>query len=134
VNCGSIQPEFQFSQRTTLTIGDVDVSLLWRYLDAVTQEPDDIENGNGPYYSGLITGFGNQNLGTIPAYHYFDLTTRFGVTETMTLTFTAENLLNKQPPLVGAGAGSTAFNSGNTFPSTYDAVGRRVTANVRLRF
>ena len=35
VNCsftGSIQPKLQFSQRTTLTMGKVDLSLLWRWI------------------------------------------------------------------------------------------------------
>lgn len=41
VNCsytGSIQPEFQFSQRTTLSFDNVDVSLLWRWIDEVRFE------------------------------------------------------------------------------------------------
>src|SRR3546814_13171112 len=39
VNCsftGSIQPEFQFSNRFTLGFDTVDVSLLWRWQDAVS--------------------------------------------------------------------------------------------------
>ena len=47
---------------------------------------------------------------------------------------TVQNLLNKQPPIVGTGIGSTAFNSGNTYPSTYDALGRRYAVSARLRF
>ena len=42
VNCsftGSIQPKFQFSQRTTLTFGPADLSLLWRWIDHVQFEP-----------------------------------------------------------------------------------------------
>ena len=42
VNCsftGSIQPKLQFSQRTTLTMGKVDLSLLWRWIDKMEFEP-----------------------------------------------------------------------------------------------
>jgi outer membrane receptor protein involved in Fe transport len=46
----------------------------------------------------------------------------------------AFNLLNKQPAIVGNTAGSTTAGSGNTFPSTYDALGRRYAATVRLKF
>ncbi|HEY0026910.1 MAG TPA: TonB-dependent receptor [Allosphingosinicella sp.] len=134
VNCGSIQPKYQFSQRTTLSFEDIDLSLLWRYIDNVKQEPADIEDGNDPYFNGVVTGFGQQDLGTIAARHYFDLSARFNVSETLTFTLTAENILDSKPPLVGASAGSTTYNSGNTFPSTYDALGRRFGANVRLRF
>ncbi|MFL6788752.1 MAG: TonB-dependent receptor domain-containing protein, partial [Sphingomicrobium sp.] len=46
VNCsftGSIQPKLQFSQRTTLTMGKVDLSLLWRWIDSVKLEPRQLE-------------------------------------------------------------------------------------------
>ena len=42
--------------------------------------------------------------------------------------------IDKQPPIVGSSIGSTAFNSGNTYPSTYDALGRRFAASARIRF
>ena len=44
------------------------------------------------------------------------------------------NLFDNQPKVVGAGIGSTAYNSGNVYPSTYDALGRRFAASARLRF
>jgi outer membrane receptor protein involved in Fe transport len=47
VNCsftGSIQPKLQFTQRTTLSIGKVDLSLLWRWVDKVTFEPQQLED------------------------------------------------------------------------------------------
>ncbi|MFC3712244.1 TonB-dependent receptor domain-containing protein [Sphingoaurantiacus capsulatus] len=137
-NCGSIQPKFQFSQRTTLSLGDVDVSLLWRYLDAVEFEPLEIvESGAAPCGPGNTAGAcgtNGFNFQEIDAYHYFDLSTRFGVTENISLTFSVENLFDKDAPLVGASVGSTAFNSGNTYPSTYDALGRKFAVSARVRF
>ncbi|KQN71200.1 TonB-dependent receptor domain-containing protein [Sphingomonas sp. Leaf62] len=128
VNCPSIQPEFSFNQRTTLTIGAADISLLWRYIDAVSYEPaalaDDIANGGGPL----------EEFRRIGAEHYFDLTTRFGVTDNFDFTISALNLFDNQPKLVGASIGATAYNSGNVYPSTYDALGRRFAASARLRF
>jgi iron complex outermembrane recepter protein len=70
----------------------------------------------------------------IPSYDYFDLTTRVAVDDNFTVTLAVQNLFNKQPPIVGGEAGSTTFNSGNTFPSTYDALGRRYVASARIRF
>ena len=43
-------------------------------------------------------------------------------------------MLNRKPPIVGNDIGSTAFNSGNTYPSTYDALGRRFGVSGRLKF
>ena len=70
----------------------------------------------------------------IPAEHYFDLTARFNATDNMTFTFTVQNLLDNKPKLVGNTIGSTTFNSGNVFPSTYDALGRRYAVSAKLKF
>jgi hypothetical protein len=45
-----------------------------------------------------------------------------------------QNLLDKDPPDVGNTIGTTTFNSGNTYPSVYDPLGRRYTVGVNLRF
>ena len=71
---------------------------------------------------------------TIPAEHYFDLTARFNATDNMTFTFTVQNLFDNQPKVVGNTIGSTTFNSGNVFPSTYDALGRRYAVSAKLKF
>jgi iron complex outermembrane recepter protein len=144
-NCASIQPKYQFSQRTTLGFGDVDVSLLWRYFDSVKFEPqqfaDDLAAAQGdpagcPDPQGADTGgcLVDPAFRKIDAHNYFDLSVRFGVTENVSLTFSVENLTDKKPPLVGSTIGSTAFNSGNTYPSTYDALGRKFAASARVRF
>ncbi len=138
-NCGSLQPEFQWSQRTTLTFENVDVSLLWRHISSFEQEPLDVAD-SGPFFSGTlpatIPGVGGQtvNFGKIEAYDYFDLSARFNASDNLTFTLSVQNLLDKEPPVTGNNAGSTSFNSGNTFPSTYDALGRRYAVAARLRF
>ena len=133
-NCASIQPEWQTTFRTTLSFETVDVSLLWRHIDAVAYEFGNAFRGNLP-----ATGVGNLagqavDFNRIGAHDYFDLSTRWSIGDNLTLTFTVENLLDKEPPLVGADVGSTAFNSGNTYPSTYDALGRTYNAALKLRF
>jgi iron complex outermembrane recepter protein len=131
INCsftGSIQPELQFSQRTTLSFDDVDVSLLWRWIDGVSYEPRAIVEDGGDAASVLA------QFRTIPAEHYFDLTTRWNIGDNLTLNFSVINMFDNQPKVVGNTIGSTSFNSGNVFPSTYDALGRRYAASVRLRF
>ena len=138
-NCGSLQPDFSWSQRTTLSFDKIDVSLLWRHLSAMEQEPLDVIDG-GAFFNGTIgasvLGVGGQtvNFGKIKAYDYFDLSTRLNASENLTITVSVQNLLDKAPPLTGNNAGSTTFNSGNTFPSTYDALGRRYAVTAKLRF
>jgi len=127
VNCGftgSLQPAFQSSLRTTLGFDVADVSVVWRHLSGFIQEPRDASE-SGAFFPGFAK---------INAYDYFDLSARFNVTERISLTATISNLTDNQPPIVGGSAGSTSFNSGNTFPSTYDALGRRYTMQVGVRF
>jgi iron complex outermembrane receptor protein len=143
VNCGSIQPEWQFSQRTTLAFKGFDISLLWRYIDTVHYEPaayqDDLaaaigagcEDPEGADPDGCMV---DPEFRKISAEHYFDLTGRFHISDNITLTLTAQNMLNNKPKVVGSTLGSTAYNSGNVYPSTYDALGRRYAAAVKFRF
>lgn len=128
VNCGSLQPEFQWTTRATLGFEGADVSLLWRHIDSFRAE-------NGGLFIGTPIGFTSQeDFNTIGSYDYFDVTTRFDLLENLTVTLTVQNIFDKKPPVVGSEAGTTAFNSGNTFPSTYDALGRRFGVQARLRF
>lgn len=135
VNCASIQPKFQWSQRTTLSFDSFDVSLLWRHIDKERQEPDDVLNGNGPAFSGVSPVDGTTvNYGYIKPYDYFDLSGRISVVENLSLTLTVQNIGNRKPPPTGTNIGSTSFNSGNTYPSTYDALGRRYAVTARVKF
>ncbi len=83
VNCGSIQPEFVFNTRGTLTMGGTDLSLLWRYLHKTRFEPqqlrEDIANAiaagcedpTGADPDGCVV---NPEFRRIPTEHYFDFT------------------------------------------------------------
>ena len=126
VNCASIQPKFSWSVRNTLSFKSVDLSLLWRYIDGVKYE-------DGDAFVGTLNGK-EVDFNRIPAEHYFDLTSRFHVSDEVTLTMTVQNLLDNQPKVVGNSIGSTTYNSGNVYPSTYDALGRRYTVAAKLRF
>jgi iron complex outermembrane receptor protein len=135
VNCsftGSLQPKWQSSVRTTLGFDAFDVSVLWRHIDGLQEEPAQIladasaDFPNGQPYFG--------SFAKIKAANYFDLTGRVSVLPNITLLMTVSNLFDRAPPVVGANAGSTSYNSGNTYPSTYDALGRRYTMQVSVRF
>lgn len=146
-NCGQPIPEWQWSLRTTLAFDDIDVSLLWRHISGTKYEGSAADfaargfsAGDRRLFSGTLPASAGGLAGTvvdfnrIKAADYFDLTSRFNVLDNVTVTVGVQNLLNKKPPLVGGEAGSTTFNSGNSFPSTYDALGRRYVAAVKLRF
>jgi outer membrane receptor protein involved in Fe transport len=133
VNCLSIQPKYSWNQRTTLDFGDIDLSLLWRHISSEKFEPL-----AGSRFVGTLTGgdLAGQfvNFNRIKAYNYFDLAARVNAGDHVTFTFTVDNLFDKQPPVLGNTIGSTTYNSGNTYPSTYDTLGRTfaISAKVKL--
>ena len=141
-NCASIQPEFSFTNRFTLGFESVDVSLLWRYIDAVQYEPQQqaadeaaaIAQGCDPAPSDPDGCLVQPEFRNIKAAHYFDLSARWQVMDHLQLTFNVQNLFDKQPPIVGNDLGSTTFNSGNTYPSTYDSLGRRYGVSAKITF
>lgn len=126
VSCTSLRPEFQWSVRNTLTLGgQFDVSLLWRHIDAM-RSPDRLFSGNIPELDR------SYDFNSIPSYDYFDLSLRQAIGDAYTFQLTIQNLLDKGPPIVGGTVGAGGFNSGNTFPSTYDTLGRRFAATVKV--
>lgn len=131
---GSPAPEFSWNQRTTLGFENVDLSVLWRHVSAIQYEPGLPRLFNGTISGNTVVAGRQRNFNRIPAYDYFDLAARFGLGENLDLTVTVTNLFDKQPPIVGQNAGATSYNSGNTFPSTYDTLGRTYGVAARLRF
>ncbi len=89
---------------------------------------------NGIQYTNQPTAGVQPAFRRIEAYDYFDLALRFKPTKEFELSLTVDNLFDKDPLLVGSGVGGTAFNSGNTFPTIYDPIGRAYTVGARLRF
>jgi outer membrane receptor protein involved in Fe transport len=100
--------------------------LQWRYLSAITQDV----NSPNPL---LHTPGGPPPVG-IPNYMYFDLTASYVVNKNISVRVGANNVLDKDPPLTSTAYFSTAFENGNTFPGTYDALGRYLFANVTMQF
>jgi outer membrane receptor protein involved in Fe transport len=121
-NCGSLQPEFMATQRLTLQTNlmdrNVDISLLWRFLDEMNAEP-------------VVAGNFQPQYTSMDAANYFDLTVRGNITDEFEFTLGLLNLADREPDFVGSNIGSTSFNTGNVYPSTYDPLGRRYSLTLR---
>jgi iron complex outermembrane recepter protein len=121
-NCGSVQPEFMANQRLTLQTSvlnrDVDVSLLWRFIDEMNAEPVGA--------SAFLPEFR-----TMDAANYLDLSVRGNITDEFEFTLGIMNIADRQPDVVGSNIGTTSFNTGNIYPSTYDPLGRRYSLTLR---
>ncbi|UUR07453.1 TonB-dependent receptor domain-containing protein [Sphingomonas glaciei] len=154
-NCGpslgQLQPKYSFTQRTSLGFGAATLSLLWRHIGKMTYEglaDDYVARGftaaNRYLFVGTVTNQGparsalagnSYDFNRIDAYNYFDLNAQFDIERRFQFTIGVQNLFDKQPPIIGSpGTGTTSANSGNTFPSTYDPLGRSYSASVRVKF
>jgi outer membrane receptor protein involved in Fe transport len=126
--CGNPLPETQWVQSTTWEKGPVDVSLHWRHLGKTQIETAQIDPD----------GDGNEDVfpafQQIDAFNYFDLTGSYAPTDWMSVRFGIYNLTEEDPPVVGNEAADTRSNSGNTFPSVYEVLGRTYSLGVHFRF
>ncbi|MEO2267021.1 TonB-dependent receptor [Pseudoalteromonas sp. YIC-656] len=113
--------ELRWVQRTTWAMDDFTVSLQWRHIDGIDVEPIVVDD----YF---------EDFRSIDSYDYFDLYANYHITENITASLGIDNLFEKDAPVVGGEAGDTSSNSGNTFPSNYDVLGRKFKLGVRFQF
>jgi outer membrane receptor protein involved in Fe transport len=120
-SCGNPTHQFRFVQRTTWSMGDLQLSYLWRYLDSVEIEPVQAPNTFEAFRK-------------IDAYNYVDLAASYSFNDVTKLTVSVQNVFEKDPPVLGNEAATTSANSGNTLPSAYDTLGRIFVVGLNLRF
>jgi iron complex outermembrane recepter protein len=119
--CGTPTPQWRHRFRTSWqTPWDVDLSLTWRHYGAVTG----LAQANQEMPDGQL----DKNL---PAQEYFDLAANWAITEKASVTLGINNVLDDDPPISGA-VGTTG--NGNTFPQTYDALGRYLFVRATVDF
>jgi outer membrane receptor protein involved in Fe transport len=119
-------PEYKHTARISLIDGPGTISLRWRYIDAV--QDGRIQN----------TFVGLTRVGTDPAVlstpfvdeaNYFDLSFGFEVNDNFTMNVGVNNLFDKRPQVLGSLA-----EQANTYPGSYDVLGRDFFVSGRLRF
>jgi outer membrane receptor protein involved in Fe transport len=117
--CGIPQPFFKAKTRLTwmTPIDGLSASVDWRYLGAVN----------------LDTGATDTADSHIPEYSYFDLAAQWRVKDRYTFSVGVNNIFDIQPPVIGAGELGGISNA-NTYPQTYDPLGRYLFASVTAAF
>lgn len=116
----SPSPKTKFSQRATWSMGDWTFGYSWRYTSKIIEQPGGQEF--------------RPEFATIKAYNLVDATVDWNATKNLKFKLSVANLFDKKPPLTGSTIGATSQNSGNTFPSYYDVVGRAYTLGATLKF
>ena len=106
----------------------------WRHSLSATYSKDDWTVGAAWRYFGSVDYQGSNDVlaseGALDAVSYVDLNGSYTLSENITFSGGARNLLDKEPPMVGGGLNPTNANSyGN-----YDVLGRYVYADVTFSF
>ncbi|MDQ8755889.1 TonB-dependent receptor [Sphingosinicella sp. LHD-64] len=110
--CGEPTPVWKWATRLTWIDGPLTASLRWRHVSAVDDDAAAVR----------VTE-------RIPAFDYFDLAFSFDVNDNLSMTAGVNNLFDKKPPIMGANA-----QQGNTWPGTYDVLGRDFFISAAFRF
>ena len=113
--CGEPTPTYKHTMQTSVIHGPWTGSVRWRLIGGVDARP-----GSG--VSDL-----SDNIGT---FNYLDVTTQYAVNEHLDLTLGVTNITGKDAPVLG----STVSEQANTFPATYDTLGRQLFFGASLKF
>lgn len=134
-DCGEPIASFKWTSRASFVDGPLTFSTRWRHLSSVSDNDDDTDflDFNG--------------VERIPAYDLIDLTLSYDFAEAVTFTVGVNNLFDTLPatpsfngvfvsdpnPNTGTLLGDNQEQA-NTFPSTFDVLGRDFFASVLVRF
>jgi outer membrane receptor protein involved in Fe transport len=128
--CGTPSPEWRHALRVGFTLPNgLGLSGRWRYFSSVDNDAEstDPDLGSGP-------GSARPANKKIDAQSYFDLTLSARIADKYQFRLGANNILDKEPPIVGGEVSNAPFGNGNTYPQVYDALGRFLFAGVTVDF
>ena len=128
VTCQTVNPRWHHLLRATWdTAWDVSASLTWRYIGKVEQD----NNTDDPTLHYSYWGAYDYFNARIPAFNYLDLEATWNVNKILQIRAGANNLLDKDPPLVDSEL--VAGGAANTY-STYDMFGRQLFVAFSAKF
>lgn len=114
-------PEFRSTFRVNWSLDNYDASLLWRHIGDMDAQSNEAAS--------LFPAFRS-----VDSFNYFDLSFGYTYNDWARVSLLLTNVADEDPPILGNATGSTSFNSGNTFPSLFDVVGRQYALNLKFSF
>jgi outer membrane receptor protein involved in Fe transport len=137
--CGASNPKWRHVLNTTWSTpwDAMDITLRWRYIGSAESQ----QLSSNPQ----LTGNPLPLTAHIPAYNYVDLSASFAITKVVRLQLGVNNIADKDPPIIDSGGQGFGNNcptitptqsscNGNTWPGTYDAMGRYLFAHITAQF
>ena len=103
----------------------------WRHTFRVSYQAPSVLTVTAKWrFTSSVNGAAANGATSISSYHWFDLAMTADIGDNYTLTLGANNLFDKDPPLVG----NRFATNGNTYAGFYDTLGRYVFIEGSLRF
>jgi len=126
--CQTVNPRWHHIFRTTWdTAWNVSTSLTWRFIGPVTED----NNTSQPLLQNATYGGYDYATPRIPGFNYLDLEATWNVNRILQLRAGANNILDKDPPLINTYA--VAGGAANTY-SLYDLFGRQLFVAFTAKF
>lgn len=128
--CGQLVPRWAHTLRATYNTpgGLFSASFNWRYTGSLTNA-----NNSGDPAIGGTPDRAQTTFYRIGPQSFFDLALSFNVDSRFTLRLIANNVFDKNPPLI-ANSYDISLAHNNTFPQRYDALGRNIAISTTVKF
>ncbi len=136
-SCGQPTFKWRHTLRSTWSTpwSGLDFSVAWRYFSPVTlDELSPNSNITASAGSTIANGFISNTDARLSSRSYIDLTAAVKVGDNLTVRVGCNNVLDKDPPLVGTTNLPGVIGNGNTFPQIYDSLGRYLFASLTAQF
>jgi iron complex outermembrane recepter protein len=125
---GGPLPKWRHRLRTTWsTPWDVDFSMNWRYVSGVSLDSNTTQPG-------LTNGKIDKSDATINAFYWIDLAADWNVRSGVDLHFGVNNVFDRLPPTLTTNALPAITGNDNTFPGTYDSMGRTFFVGATIKY
>ena len=127
-SCGTPNPVWRHKIRGTwATPWNLDLALTWRHIDKIQHEG----TSSDPDISTAVNATDRE----LAARDYFDLAAAWTINKTFALRGGIINIFDKDPPIISnVAADPSIYGNGNTFPGTYDTLGRQIFLNLTMKF
>ena len=130
VTCGQPTPHWRHKANVGITtVGGVTAQLAWRYVG--TASVDYLNSSSSVYKASYTTATYGAVIGS---QSYFDLSMAANIMSRFTWRLGVNNLTDKNPPIVTTPECAGVVCNGNTYPGTYDALGRYLYTSVVMKF
>lgn len=120
-NCGEPTPTYKHTMQTSLVSGPLTTSVRWRLIGGTEIDPSVFPAGQ------TTIGDLSDDIGM---FNYVDVTLQYAVNENVDLTLGVQNITGKDAPILG----STVNEQANTWPATYETLGRQLFVGASVRF